>query len=326
MQPLITQVLLATDFSRCADRALNYALTIASAWKARLHIAHVLEFMPGMNPEYPVNHMYLEQLRKEAAQHMSDVEARATQAGLSAQTSIDIGIPSQRIEAAAVQTGASIIVMGTHGRTGLEHILVGSTAERVVRTASCPVLAVKASTVELSQPAVPANGLQFRRLLIPIDFSASSLEALEYGVQFAKHLKATLTILHVLEPVAYGIDFTLGDTLQWRKQRAYLEGRLEILRALCVSNGITAEHVLQAGAPVDSIRDYASHQQPDLVVMGTHGRRGITRILSGSVAEAMLRLAPCPVVTVRTPVFGREHERIMPVGEEWFQPGTQGDA
>ena len=318
MKPLITRVLFATDFSHCAEQALNHALAIASSWKAELHILHVLEFLPEMNPDYPVNHMYLEQLRHEAARDMAAIEQRVTRSGLPARATIDVGVPSQRIEALAAQTGASLIVMGTHGRTGLEHVLVGSAAERVVRTASCPVLTVKARGVAPSQATVPANGLRFQRLLIPVDFSASSLEALEYGVQFAKHVGAAVTILHTLEPVAYGLDFTLGSSLEWRTQKAYVEGRLEILRALCTSNGIKAEQVLKAGTPADSIRDYAERQQPDLVIMGTHGRRGISRMLSGSVAETMLRMAPCPVLTVRTPVFGSDHERIMPAGEEWL--------
>jgi nucleotide-binding universal stress UspA family protein len=324
MKHLITRVLLATDFSRCADRAMTYALAIASSWRAELQIIHVLEFLPGMNPEYPVNHMYLEQLRKEAAQHMADLETCATQAGLFTRTSIDIGIPSQRIEAAVAERGADLIVMGTHGRTGLEHILLGSTAERVVRTASCPVLTVKASTAAPSQTGVRSDGLRFQRLLIPVDFSASSLEALEYGLHFAKHVGSTVTILHALEPVAYGLDFTLGSGVEWRTQKAYVEGRLEILRALCTSNGVTAQHALKAGLPADSIRDYAERQQVDLVIMGTHGRRGISRMLSGSVAEAMLRLATCPVVTVRAPVFGSDHERIMPAGDAWLKRGARG--
>jgi nucleotide-binding universal stress UspA family protein len=315
MKPLITRILLATDFSHCAERALSYALAIASSWNAELHVLHVLEVLSGMNSEYPVNHMYVEQLRKEAAHDMIEIEKRATQSGLSIRIATEIGIPSQRIEALAAQTGVSLIVMGTHGRTGLEHVLVGSTAERVVRTASCPVLTAKVRGDASSQPTAPADGIRFQRLLIPVDFSASSLEALEYGVQLARHAGSALTILHVLEPVAYGLDFTLGSSLEWRTQKAYVEGRLEILRALCTSNGIRAEHVLKAGIPADSIRDYADRQQPDLVIMGTHGRRGISRLLSGSVAETMLRLAPCPVLTVRTPVFGSDHERIMPAGE-----------
>lgn len=326
MKPLITKALIATDFSPCADRALNYALAVAFSWRADLHVLHVLEFLPGMNPEYPVNQMYLEQLRKEAVHHMADIEKRAGQAGLSVRTSIEVGIPSQRIEAATPQTGANLIIMGTHGRTGLEHVLLGSTAERVVRIASCPVLTIKSPAGASSQTAVPADDLRFRRLLIPVDFSASSLEALEYGVQFARHVGAAVTILHALEPVAYGLDFTLGSSLQWRTQKAYVEGRLEILRALCTSSGVKADQVLKAGVPADSIRDYAAREQPDVVIMGTHGRRGISRMLSGSVAEAMLRQTPCPVLTVRTPVFGPDHERIMPAGEEWLRSATQGGA
>ncbi|HJR76891.1 MAG TPA: universal stress protein [Nitrospiraceae bacterium] len=322
MDPLITRVLLATDFSHGAEQALSHALAIASSWKAELHILHVLEFLPGMNPEYPVNQMYLEQLRNEAAHDMVAIETRVTQSGLPARTTIDVGVPSRRIEAVRAQTGASLIVMGTHGRTGLEHVLVGSTAERVVRTASCPVLTVKARGDAPSQATLPADALRFQRLLIPVDFSASSLEALEYGVQLAKHFGASVTLLHTLEPVAYGLDFTLGSGVEWRTQKAYVEGRLEILRALCTSNGIKAEQVLKAGTPGDSIRDYAEQQPPDLVIMGTHGRRGISRILSGSVAETLLRLAPCPVLTVRTPVFGSDHERIMPAGEEWLKADT----
>jgi nucleotide-binding universal stress UspA family protein len=317
MKPLIARVLLSTDFSHCAARALDYALAMVNWWKAELHVLHVLEFLPGMNPEYPINQTYLDQLRKEATNQLSGLERRVAEAGLSIHKRIDCGIPSQRIEAVAAELRADLIVMGTHGRTGLEHVLVGSTAERAVRIASCPVLTVKVRG-DASQVAVPAGEPKFRRLLIPVDFSASSLEALEYGVQLAKHVGSTVTILHALEPVAYGLDFTIGSGVEWRKQKAYVEGRLEILRALCTSNGVTAEHVLKAGLPADSIRDYVGRQQPDLVIMGTHGRRGISRMLSGSVAEAMLRHAPCPVLTVRTPVFGSDHERIMPAGEEWL--------
>ena len=83
--------------------------------------------------------------------------------------------------------------------------------------------------------------------------------------------------------------------------------------------------MVEEGDPAKVITRIAADTSPDLLIMGTHGRRGISRLLSGSVAEAMLRWAPCPVLTVRAPVFGREHERIMPIGEEWFQPGTQGE-
>jgi nucleotide-binding universal stress UspA family protein len=174
---------------------------------------------------------------------------------------------------------------------------------------------VKTGRDELPQAAVEGSYLGIRRLVIPLDFSASSLDALEYGVQFAKHLGASLTILHVLEPVAYGLDFTVGRSAEQRKQKDHFKGRLEVLCALCTSNGVKAEPVLKAGLPADSIREYVDREKPDLVIMGTHGRRGISRLLSGSVAEGMLRLASCPVLTVRMPSFDPDHQRIMPAGD-----------
>ena len=129
----------------------------------------------------------------------------------------------------------------------------------------------------------------------------------------------------MLEPIGYGLDFTLGSSLQWRTQEAFVKGRLEILRALCTSNAVTAEHRSQIRHPADSIRDYIVQEQPDPMIMGTHGRRGISRMVYGSVAEAMLRLAPCPVLTLPAPVFGEEHERVMPCEEEWFERHAKGD-
>jgi nucleotide-binding universal stress UspA family protein len=160
-----------------------------------------------------------------------------------------------------------------------------------------------------------AGGLRIRRLVVPIDFSASSMEALEYGVQFAKQVGAAVAIVHTLEPVAYGLDFTLGRGEERRKHKAEMQGKLDVLCALCAANGVKAEAFLTAGMPIDSIRDWVNRQPPDLLIMGTHGRRGISHLLSGSVAEAMLRFAPCPILTVRTAVFGGDHERIMPAGE-----------
>ncbi len=87
---------------------------------------------------------------------------------------------------------------------------------------------------------------------------------------------------------------------------------------MLTSNRIKADQVLKAGLPIESIVGYAREKGHDLVIMGTHGRRGISHMLTGSVAEAMLRLAPCPVLTVRKPAFGPDHERIVPAGEAYL--------
>ena len=311
MAPLIKRVLFATDFSACADRAMGYALALAGAWKAELCVMTVLELYPGMDPEYTVNKMYLDHLRSEANRQLVAVEARAKAAGQPVTTRIETGIPSQAVQTVAEGTRADLLVVGTHGRTGLDHVLIGSTAERVVRMAPCPVLAVKAGKNGTTGAAATSA---IKRIVVPIDLSTCSLDALEYAVQFAKPLGATITILHAMEPVAYGLDFSLSHAKEWKEQRDYLEKRLSILSACLTAHGIQADHVLKPGLPADSIASYVTQQGFDLMIMGTHGRRGISHVLVGSIAGAMLRHAPCPVLTVRQFNFGADYQRIVPQG------------
>lgn len=312
MTPLIKRILFATDFSPCAVRAQDYALFLASSWGAELNVLHVLEFPPGMNPDYPVNSLYLNQLRKEATRSIEELMARATQSGIATNKHLLLGIPSQRICAIADECRDDLIVLGTRGRTGLEHILLGSTAERVIKTAPCPVLAVRLPKTEGSGGA-PGIGTPVRlaRMLVPIDGSDCSLDALEYAAQLAMLAGTTVTLLHVVEPVAYGIDFTLGGMAEREQQRAQMHGKLESLTAALRSVGLTVDHVVRGGLPGDSIVEVARVQASDLIVMGTHGRRGISHVMSGSVAEAVLRKGGCPVLTVRSPKFGPGHRRIV---------------
>ncbi len=140
----INRVLLATDCSEGARRAGDYAYYLASLWRARLTVLSVLEFPPGMNPDYEVNRQYLTELMKDATVHLADVKRQATQRGIDMETRVATGVPSEEIVAVAKTENADLVVVGTKGKTGLEHVLLGSTAERVIRTASCPVLAVQA--------------------------------------------------------------------------------------------------------------------------------------------------------------------------------------
>lgn len=307
---LIKRVLFATDFSACADRAMGYALALADAWQAELCVITVLELYPGMDPDYTVNKMYLDHLRSEANRQLVAVEARAKTAGQPITTRIETGIPSQAVQMVAEGIGADLLVVGTHGRTGLDHVLIGSTAERVVRMSPCPVLSVKAEKGGTGAAAT----LAIKRIVVPIDLSSCSLDALEYAVQFAKPFGASITILHAMEPVAYGLDFSLSHAKEWKEQRDYLEKRLSVLAACLTAHGIQADHVLKPGLPADSIASYVTQQQFDLMIMGTHGRRGISHVLVGSIAGAMLRHAPCPVLTVRQFNVGADYRRVVPLG------------
>ncbi len=206
---------------------------------------------------------------------------------------------------ADLQRDLSVSMMGTRGRTGLAHVLLGSTAEGVVRGAPCPVLTVR--SVAKGSPPVGIT-----RILVSVDFSDCSLEALEYTIQAAREFAASVTILHVIEPASYGLDFTLNHAGDVQKTTNALEKQLGEFVALFKGQGISAQAQLQSGAPGNAILDGARTTEADLIVMGTHGRRGFSHLVSGSVAEAVLRQAPCPVLTVKSPKFGSGHTRVMP--------------
>jgi len=307
---LVTRILFATDFSACADRAMEYAVALTAAWKAELCVMTVLELYPGMDPDYVVNKMYLDHLQAESVARLQAVQDRVKAAGQAVTTRIEVGIPSQEVQAVASKIGADLLVVGTHGRTGLDHVLVGSTAERVVRMAPCPVLAVKADKSATGAVTVET----VKRIVVPIDLSGCSLDALEYAARFAERLGASLTVLHAMEPVAYGLDFSLSHGREWKRQREYLEERLTVLTTCLTAHGIRADHVLKPGLPVDSIASYVTDQGFDLMIMGTHGRRGLSHVLVGSIAGAMLRHAPCPVLTVRRFTVGPDVQRWIPLG------------
>jgi nucleotide-binding universal stress UspA family protein len=290
---------------------MGYALTLAAAWKSELYAMTVLELYPGMDPDYAVNKMYLDHLRAESVRRLEAVQKQAGAAGQAITTRIEVGIPSQAIQTVADTTGADLLVVGTHGRTGLEHVLIGSTAERVVRMAPCPVLTVKADKHGMSAVKIGT----IKRIVVPVDLSGCSLDALEYAAQFAKQIGASITILHAMEPVAYGLDFSLTLAMEWKHHREYLEERLTVLSACLTAHGVQADHVLQPGLPADSITAYVTQQDYDLMIMGTHGRRGLSHILVGSIAGAMLRHAACPVLTVRQFNFGAGYQRVVPFGD-----------
>lgn len=310
---MIKRILFATDFSRWARRAEDYACALACSWRASLTALSVAEFMPGLNPAYPVNQQYLAELLKQASAQLVDLKGRAERRGIAVTTRMATGIPSEEVITAARAEDSDLIVVGTKGKTGLEHVLLGSTAERVIRGAPCPVLTVRTEPADTDQgEGALSRPVTLERILVPVDFSDCSLDALEYAVVVAQQAEASLMLLHVLEPVSYGLDFTLGHIRTREQLRESWTKRLEELASSHQQSHVQMKSGLRGGLPVDSILDSAQTLPCDLIVMGTHGRRGISHAFSGSVAEAVLRKARCPVLTVRSPKFGPGHRRVTP--------------
>jgi nucleotide-binding universal stress UspA family protein len=277
-----------------------------------LTVLSVAEFPPGLNPDYVVNQQYLADLLQNASAQLVDLKGRAGRRGIAVTTRVATGIPSEEVITAARAEDSDLIVVGTRGKTGLAHILLGSTAERVIRGAPCPVLAVRTEPVDIEQEGSGSRPVTLERILVPVDFSDCSLDALEYAAVVAQQAEASLTLVHVLEPVTYGLDFTLDQSKTRHSEVESWRKRLEELASSLKASHISVESRLWGGLPVDSILDAAQTLPCDLIVMGTHGRRGISHAISGSVAEAVLRKARVPVLTVRSPKFGPDHRRVIP--------------
>jgi nucleotide-binding universal stress UspA family protein len=149
------------------------------------------------------------------------------------------------------------------------------------------------------------------RILVPVDFSDCSLDALEYAAVVAQRGRAALRLLHVLEPVSYGLDFTLLHTAKREHAREAAAARLKDLVSALTAAGLTADFELRGGLPSDSILEAARSYEADLIAMGTHGRRGLSHTFCGSVAESVLRRGQSPVLTVRSPKFHPGHRRVL---------------
>jgi nucleotide-binding universal stress UspA family protein len=248
----------------------------------------------------------LEPVLEGVSRALEELAASLAKAGVRTSTSLAIGIPSEEIARAAREEDSDLIAMGTQGRTGLDHVLVGSTAERVIKTAPCPVLAVRTPSPRAQ------DGVSLRRLLVPVDFFQPSLDALETALLLARQVAAAVTLVHVMDWAWIRLHYSPMDLAEDVRIRKDLEGRLDRYADLLRHEGIAVDTSILGGAgPAEHIAEAAQLHGADLVVMGTHGKRGLRRALMGSVAEGVLREAPCPVLTVNAPRFAPGYPRVI---------------
>ncbi len=291
----IKTILVPTDFSEHADTAIETAEVLAKPVSALIHLLHVLHLpVQAVTPEMAVVPVGFWQDLRAHAERKLDASRKAIEAkGLRCTTEIIEDIPGFAIAAAAKRVKADLIVMGSRGLTGLKHALLGSVAERTVRTSECPVLTVKHDGT---------GALKLRKILVPMDFSKAAHRALEIAVEMAKSAGPAV---HVILLHAYYVPIELeqylvqqGDLVLERLSESVTKDLEKMLTTL-QAQGVSSEYVASRGAPEHLIVEFAKEKKIDLIAMGTHGRRGLTHLLLGSVAERVVRTADCPVMTVR---------------------------
>lgn len=273
-------ILHPTDFSQFSDSAFRVAAALARDQGAKLILAHVLN--PADKSQLDTALSKLRQMQ--VGNPLVEVEHR-----------VEVGDAAKAIVDVAARRTCDLIVMGSHGRTGMNRLLLGSVAEEVVRTAPCPVFTVK--TPEQCAKANENALLTIRTILYATDFSAPSAQAFPVACALARDYGGRLVVLHVALP---------KSALAYREMvlRGELSGDDEAIRKeLCVirppDSATPVEHRLTDGDAAQEILRLAKEVHADIVVMGTHGRTGVGRLM-GSVAEKVVRESPCPALTFKS--------------------------
>jgi nucleotide-binding universal stress UspA family protein len=291
----IRNVLVPVDFSAPSLGALEFALPLVKQFGADLHLVHVfatdhpfsgLVGMPFVLPEFEISRSVHEQLKDVARKYSIDLRPGILHALK--------GRPFEEICRLGRDADIDLIVIATRGNTGVKHLALGSTAERVVRYSSCPVLVTHGG-----KPSGTVTG--FRKILVPVDFSECSMQGLAYAKVFARHFKAKITLLNSVHFEYYvASDECSRYDLPRFMQQAYVVAR-DQMRDLFEKtdwNGLEVDTSLQSGHPGQQICEHARDSDMDLIVTSTHGSTGFTHLLLGSVAEYVVRHAHCPVLVV----------------------------
>jgi nucleotide-binding universal stress UspA family protein len=291
----IKNVLVPIDFSERSLALLKYARVFAGKFGANLHLAHVYE------PDYPLTSVMgmplalpPVQVAQGVRRHLRDV---AKKHGIELEPghihAIE-GRPFEEICDLARRHAIDLIVVATRGNTGLKHLLLGSTAERIVRYSPCPVLVVH-------PPKNEARSLAFEKILVPTDFSSCSRKGLEYAKALARQFGSKLVLLNSValhyyvtsdEYARYDLPLLMqqAEEAQRRKMRELLE-KTEW-------DGTKVVPAMEIGHPGQQICAQAARKGAHLIVTSTHGRSGFKHMLLGSTAEYVVRHATCPVLVV----------------------------
>jgi nucleotide-binding universal stress UspA family protein len=287
---MIQRILCPTDFSETSAHAVDQAVTVARYYKAAISALHVVQPI-----EASIDAPSLDGLRQETAAFLET----ATKAGLSVDVQVEIGPVVQRILDHAARLPADLVVMGTHGSGGFQHLVLGSVTEKVLRSARCPVLTVPPRMQSRSR-------LPFRHLLCATDFSEASSSAVRLALSLARESGACLTLLHVLEwpwheppqPSIEELPPEQGFALAMFRRESEERARRQLEELVPPAQpGVRVAVV--SGTPYEQVLAAAATGSADLIVLGV-GRRGALNLaLLGSTANHVVRAAECPVLTLR---------------------------
>lgn len=268
-------ILVPLDDREPATNALDYALDVAARHDGTVHLLYVADTNKPSQVQY--QGAVVDVLEQEGEAVLSDAQERAASAAVSVEKYLVQADPREEIVARAERV--DLVVMGTHGRSGIDGYLLGSVTEHVVRKTETPVVTVR----EAATWTYPHE-----TILVPFDGSPHARDALDLATAVAADAGATLQLLSVVDkPTFGGFGASTGE-----------EDARELLDTAAADvDDVTVETRVETGAVPETIRTVATNAGVDLLVMGTHGRQGVNERLLGSTTDRVLRSAPVPVLT-----------------------------
>lgn len=320
-------ILLPIDGSPPGEHAAGVGLALAKRLGASVVLTHVIE--PQRYSELHNYQEALERARTVGRALLEQWERKAQHLRVSCATQLTSTQPENRpgvaeaLVEAGVAHGCDLVVMGTHGRTGLPRVLLGSVAERMARLAPTPLLLVRGDD---TKPTL------FKRILVAIDGSAYSELALQHADALAGALKAKLSVVYVVPDLTQlylsaGRAWMFTDQAQLQAQLSREQARLREQGEFILKEAIErCEHCTQAHTVLreagrhligECIREVAEQEKAELIVMGTHGHTGLRKFLLGSVAEDVAQQARQPILLVRNPaaLTHPDEQHLPPPGE-----------
>ncbi len=294
----LNRILVPVDFSPASRHGVAFAAILGERFQSRLHLLHVIE--PPLLPQWGYAHLARRdaKLSHAAAERMLQFPAESgIDPQLICSTDILIGEADNKICEAAAKNSSDLIVLASHGLGGLPHVVLGSTAESVVRRAPCSVLTVRDCTIRETGAGTPRFGL--KRILVTTDFSNESKKAFPYAVALARRFDASLVLLTVVPahlPMGLG---QIGSVYEEKRLLAEAHEQMPQFRQAEFDPELHVETLVLNGGPAHEICRTAATLSVDLIVMATHGRTGLRHLVLGSMTEHVVRHSPCPVLAVR---------------------------
>ncbi len=297
----LRQILCPIDFSDFSRHALDHAIAIAHRYDARVTALQVFVLAvegalftgaAGSQP-FTLNDANREQL---LAHMRTFVEGETgSQAAVDVIVRESSDVASQILQEAEA-LGADLLVMGTHGRSGFDRLVLGSVTEKILRKAACPVLTIPRRAPD----AIPIGAAPYTRILCGVDFSDCSLAALSRAADFAGHGAEWLGVAHAIEvpPASYeGANEYALAVLQSELEEDAKTRFAQLLPSL--DGQFRKESIVVTGKPYREILRIAQERGVDLIVLGVQGRGVLDRMFFGSTTHYIIRHASCPVLTVR---------------------------